>query len=692
MIGYGKNNAHFKGWIDDFAFFAKALDDRQIAMLKDGSLVENPFVTPLPENTIEAMQAGTMVLESRVTVAALTGPGPCSEINLKGDLVVQGSNRADERTTFGAAVTGSGDFVKKGTGYDLTLTGANAYTGTTRVVEGTLTVAGQRQKEKGLVGHWTFENAKNPGEDSSGCGFDLSVSQVEVVEDGDRGRVAAFNGAARLSSLIYPLGFPSGNDDYTISLWLKGTASCAEKAGVILWGRTDVNSKLNCVLLRLDDAKGWLVTNWGNNHNGTGNATSFRDDVWHHVVLVRNGTRCAFYVDGEKRDEWQENSALNVVSMGTEFNIGYNPASSLSFTGRMDDVRVYNMALSEEEALAEFRGGVPVESYEAVADLPKPVYQWTFEDDMQPGRNSGTATDGQLVTVGSDVKCSEGMGRPGKVLDLTGDTMSYLEAAAFPTLCPTGAVPWTVTFWERTEEDCSADGTMVYWGDSDTQFALLGFHDGNGRFRVTYKSGSDVTGAGFDFKRRGARAQWHHVAARWDGLRVTIFIDGSYYVSASGGPTSIGNKVFWIGRKASSATDWFKGCLDDVRIYDQALSAGMIRKMIRDELPSAVLPETTDVEVAEGAEFVVSMLEQRVRSLTGAGTVRVEAGAKLAIAEPDEFDGALDLASLACLDLPSGTTLKAASLTLDGAQRSGVFTCGAGTLMVGNPGTMLFIR
>ncbi len=648
------------------------------------------IVGPQPGNTIEASQAGVMALAAEATVAKLTGNGPRSEICLNGDLVVQGSGWANERTAFAATVTGTGDFVKKGEGYDLTLTGANAYTGATRVVEGSLTVAGPRQKEKGLVGHWTFENAKNPGEDSSGNGFDLSASQVAVAEDTERGRVAAFNGRGELSSLIYPLGFPSGGDSYTVSLWLKGASSCAENAGVVFWGE---NTDLRCVFWRLDGTHGWVMTNWGNNNSGNEGGTFFRDGAWHHVVWVREGRQNTVYVDGVAKDVWNTWVDMDVRLMGTEFKLGYNPAAGTFFTGWMDDVRIYNVALSEEEALAEYQGNIPPESYEAVADLPEPVYQWTFEDETQPGLNSGTATDGLLETVGSDVKCSEGMGRPGKVLDLTGDTMSYLQATAFPTLCPTGADPWTVTFWERTEGDCSADGTMVYWGDSDGEFALLGFHDGNGRFRLTYKSGSDLAASGADLNTSGsARANWHHVAVRWDGKRRSIFIDGAYYAGAEGGPTNIGNKLFWIGRKASRATDWFKGCLDDVRIYDQALSAGMIRKMIRDELPSAVLPEETDVEVAEGAEFVVSMLEQRVRSLTGAGTVRVEAGAKLAISEPDEFDGALDLASLACLDLPSGTTLKAASLTLDGAQRSGVFTCGAGTLMVGRVGTAIFIR
>ncbi len=688
-IGYGHNNHHFKGRIDDFAFFSTALDATRMAELKEGTLFDQLFVAPLPENSIEAVQSGAMLLETEATVATLTGLGPRSEISLNGDLVVQGSARTGERTTFGAGITGTGDFVKKGADYDLTLTGANAYTGATRVVEGTLTVAGPRQKARGLMGHWTFENAKSPGEDSSGNGFDLSVNQVAVVEDAERGRVAAFNGSGQLSSLIYPLGFPSGGESYTVSLWLKGASSCAENGGVVFWGE---GTDHRCVFFRLDGTHGWVMTNWGNNKGGTEGGTFFRDETWHHVVWVREGRQNTVYVDGVVKDAWETWVDMNVRLMGTEFKLGHNPAAGTAFTGWMDDVRVYNTALSADEAMAEFQGGIPEESYKVAEDLPDPVYRWTFEDETQPGLNSGTATDGLLETEGPNVKCSEGMGRPGKVLDLTGDTTSYLKATTFPSLCPTGADPWTVTFWERMDPSCSSDGAMVYWGDPDTQFALLGFHDGNGRFRVTYQGGSDIADAGFDLKPRSARARWHHVAARWDGLRVSIFIDGSYYVSSSGGPANIGDKFFWIGRKASSETAWFKGCLDDVRIYDRALSVGMIRQMIREDLPSAVLPEETDVEVAEGAEFVVSLLNQRVRSLTGAGTVRVEAGAKLAIAEPDEFDGRLDLASPACLDLPAGTMLKAASLTLDGANRSGVFTCGAGTLMVGNPGTMLFIR
>ncbi|MGN0846496.1 MAG: LamG-like jellyroll fold domain-containing protein, partial [Kiritimatiellia bacterium] len=678
------------GQIDDFAFLGGALGAVEIGKLMDGSLYETSPVGPLPANSIEAYAGGAMVLEDAATVKTLTGTGSRAEICLAGDLAVQGSGTADEQTTFAGRITGAGDFVKRGADYTLALTGANTYEGATRVAEGTLELAGPRRM-RSLVGRWTFEDAARPGADASGNGFDLEGGNVTVVEDPERGRVASFNGAAALSSRNYPAAFPFGDEGYTVSLWLKGSPSGNGSAGVVAWGKLGVDHQ--CALWRLDPKVGWMMTNWNHNHNGDG--TSFRDDAWHHVVWVCDEVQNSVYIDGGDPITWTRETAPSVVLDETTFYLGFNPFSGLHFTGLMDDVRVYKGALTDAEARAEHRGAVAQEQIFA-EDFPKPVYEWSFEDAAAPGANTGTAEDGQLDVVGN-ARCSEVAGRPGKVLDLTGDTMSYLEAGTFPAACPRDATNWSVTFWERTLNLDDVDQThdaMLYWGDPERQFLLFGFRSRNGTFRVTNMGFSDTYAHGFSLVPRSARAQWHHVAVTYHGTRLSIFIDGAPYASGDMTLQDVGDKYFWIGRKASSDTAWFRGYLDDVRIYDRALSAKMIRRMIRAEQAASILPETTAVEVAENAELVVSMADQCVKSLTGAGVVRVDAGAVLEVAESGVFEGTLELAALDRLSLPAGTTLRARTAVVDGARlKSGVYPCGAGVLRVGGDlGTAVIVR
>lgn len=690
-IGHGKNGKSFKGRIDDFVFCNKALNATSINLLMRGDTLKQPVAGLLPENSIEAVQSGVMTLATTATVATLTGESYLAKVRMNGGLTVQGTAGAGvEATTFKSEITGTGDLVKKGSDYTLVLSGANTYTGGTRVAEGTLVLRGSRLQNK-LVGRWTFDDEAHPGADASGNGFVLTADNVTVVSDSARGKVASFGGSAKLSSADYPEGFPANNDDYSISLWLKGAPSCNATAGIIAWGKTGNDN--SCTLWRLDGTAGWMMTNWNQNHSGNGQ--SFRDDAWHHVVWVRASGEQRVYIDGVHVDTWTRSGDLTVELTGTTFNLGFNPYSKIYFTGLMDDVRVYNFALSEADACAEFQGTVAAnEVLDDSYSLPVPDYLWDFESD-NPGISTGTATDGALSVVGH-ARCAEIAGRPGKVLDLTGTQMSYLVAETLPQSLPTGGVPWSVTFWMQSTSSITADDCALYWGDPDSQFALFGFWDGNGKFRVTNSVGGDLSGSGYNMKPISAEALWHHVAATYDGAKLSLYLDGAL-VNTRNVNLKLGTRHFWIGRKASSETAWFHGYLDDVKIFtNHSLDVITLRRMIAAERLTAshsILPETTDLDIAEGASVSLEGTEQRVESLTGLGTVAVAQGSVLTVARSGLFEGTLDLHALDCLSLPAGVVLKAQNVCVGGVRKgAGIYTCGEGSLMIGSVGTMILFR
>jgi hypothetical protein len=76
-------------------------------------------------------------------------------------------------------------------------------------------------------------------------------------------------------------------------------------------------------------------------------------------------------------------------------------------------------------------------------------------------------------------------------------------------------------------------------------------------------------------------ARWTHLAATWSRSRLRLYRDGVLVSSrraparipASGGPLRIG------GNRLRG--EWFKGLIDDVRVYDRALSAGEIARDAR---------------------------------------------------------------------------------------------------------------
>jgi hypothetical protein len=69
---------------------------------------------------------------------------------------------------------------------------------------------------------------------------------------------------------------------------------------------------------------------------------------------------------------------------------------------------------------------------------------------------------------------------------------------------------------------------------------------------------------------------WTHLATTWDGQTVRLYVNGAQVaqravsgrITTSGSPLRIGGNKVW--------DEWFKGQIDDVRVYNRALTAAQI--------------------------------------------------------------------------------------------------------------------
>ncbi len=80
---------------------------------------------------------------------------------------------------------------------------------------------------------------------------------------------------------------------------------------------------------------------------------------------------------------------------------------------------------------------------------------------------------------------------------------------------------------------------------------------------------------------------WHHVAILIDGAAGTLQLYQDGLLVASGAttvlPKNLGNTTQnWLGRSQFEADPYFGGAMDDLRIYNRALSPGEIRYLAGD--------------------------------------------------------------------------------------------------------------
>jgi len=178
--------------------------------------------------------------------------------------------------------------------------------------------------------------------------------------------------------------------------------------------------------------------------------------------------------------------------------------------------------------------------------------------------SSGNGNDGTLENMAGDEWTN---GILGGALEFDGDN-DYVDCGNNESLQITGR-EISLASWVKWD---SADGYSAIavktsswrWADG---YGLYAHSDNTVNFYVTRYS-TNRASATFT-----ADGQWHHVVGTYDGSNVRIWVDGVEGTpdSYSGSITNANNSLE-IGRGADNFYN-FKGALDDVRIYNRALSA-----------------------------------------------------------------------------------------------------------------------
>ena len=91
----------------------------------------------------------------------------------------------------------------------------------------------------------------------------------------------------------------------------------------------------------------------------TGSSNTFESGQWHHIVMVVDSSgNGKLFVNGEQEATWSSgtNTSVNKFSIGQEYD-GTGSSASDFFDGKIDEVAVWNVALSTSDVTSLYNSG-----------------------------------------------------------------------------------------------------------------------------------------------------------------------------------------------------------------------------------------------------------------------------------------------------------------------------------------------
>lgn len=458
-------------------------------------------------------------------------------------------------------------------------------------------VSNKTASKDGLVGYWSFDEGSGTlAGDASGSGNTGTLTNGPVWADGKLGKALNFDGVNDYVAINNSL-LPSING--SLSFWAKSSnntdsyrdmvsISSGASGGTIFAIQFVNNPDNGCTL---DHSAKLVLRDDGGTLTQLCSGIAMNDGKWHHYVGTAVSGSQQFYVDGVLKDT---DTVVPGAATFTRFGIGATNRSTAVqfFPGQIDDVRVYNRALTSTEVTNLYNlGAAKLNASKNALLTDGLVGLWSFDGadlsgttayDRSGNGNNGTLTDGPAAAIG----------KVGQALNFDG-VNDYVGVADSNSLDMTAN--WSVATWVKFDSfytgNCENnaiinkghDGLNGFYGlDITEPDELCGPTTGakQASFSIRF---SDGTSAGVSGNTQNLTTGiWYHLVGTYDGTSLKIFLNGVQdgSTSVSGKTVAANTDLLYFGKMNNGSFPyWVDGSIDDVRIYNRALSATEVQAL-----------------------------------------------------------------------------------------------------------------
>ena len=445
--------------------------------------------------------------------------------------------------------------------------------------------------DDGLVAHWPLdEGAGNTAADIVGGHDGTLKGGVNWAGEGSpvNGDALSFDGYSDGVSHVTDPGtinwvsvdlFDVVGPGITLVAWIRPEGFDVSDARIITKQKTWSSSDIWWMLSTYTDGTALrmrLKTDDGGADNGT--TTMFSDTgyleagVWSQVAATYDGNKMRLYHNAVEIMSTDKTGMIQ-ADPTADVAIGNSPLADpgglrAPFNGLIDDVRIYDRALSEGELL--YLAGARAKPVDPGTDGLAAFY--ALENDVLDG--SGNSNNGTIVGAPTYV---EGLAGYGMAMEFDGE--SYVDCDNDASLDIPG--PISMGLWIRPgADDPEGQGTETApMAKADSASSP------SWSWQVRYGWNSPQPYMAFTFNtsprawvyvgKNLERDEWAHIACSHDGETLKCYLNGEQTDSTPMGAITSSPAPILIGSDGWRS-DWI-GALDEVAIYSRALSDGEIR-------------------------------------------------------------------------------------------------------------------
>ena len=308
--------------------------------------------------------------------------------------------------------------------------------------------------------------------------------------------------------------------------------------------------------------------------------SAFVNNTWYHIVVISdrsisnqrakvfvNGTECSYTA-----------YAANQASVSTYSDTKIGLADNQFFPGKIDQVRIFNSDLSQAAVTALYNETTTTATSASVdyqLANPNSIAYYKMSDATdQIGGHTLTNSNVNFNTEGKFGFAGKFNGSNSK---LTISNSSFL---------PQSNNSRSISCWIKTTGG-SNDGVIGYGNAANSQAFFIYINSQNKLGIYCYYDNTDGTIA-------ISNNTWNHVVATYDGTNCKLYVNGVLDFTTAK-TLNTGNGEFRIGGvNWNNGGEFFPGDIDQIRIYDSALSAADVTTLYEEVECSAAAINALD--------------------------------------------------------------------------------------------------